>query len=305
MAQKKKAAPKKRKTKKKTPSKSLRSSLFRGITGIFILVLLVVSAALMARYVVFQKPSIPSFEIYPKEEIPPRVPKPEPVLPGRLPRVVIIIDDLGYDRGIAQKFIDLDGNLTFSVLPNSPFRKKIAAAAHAKGHETMLHLPMEPFEYPVVNPGPGVLLSSMSPDELISQLEKHLKAVPYIKGVNNHMGSKITSTSTQMYQIFSILKKKKLYFIDSRTTANSLCRPSARLLQLPFAERDIFLDNVQEPVEIRKQVEALISLAKKHGSAVGIAHPHPTTYTVLQEILPEMKKKVHLVPASQVVHIVG
>ena len=95
---------------------------------------------------------------------------------------------------IAKKFISLNADLTFSILPNSPFRKKIASAAHSQGREVMLHLPMEPFEYPMANPGEDAILSTMQPDELVEQLEKHIQAVPYVKGVNNHMGSKITAT---------------------------------------------------------------------------------------------------------------
>ncbi|MBW1983906.1 MAG: divergent polysaccharide deacetylase family protein, partial [Deltaproteobacteria bacterium] len=142
-------------------------------------------------------------------------------------------------------------------------------------------------------------------DELIEQLDKNLDSVPFIKGVNNHMGSKITSTSTQMYQIFSILKKRNLFFIDSRTSSKTLCKPSARLLQLPFSQRDIFLDNDLKPDAIRKQLEKLIEVAKKHGSAIGIAHPHQATYTVLRKMLPVIKNQVQLVPASKVVHISG
>jgi uncharacterized protein len=293
---------KRRSNKKKSASaKQLKPQLLRIFTGISILILLVVCAGLIARHFLFRKPPVPSFEIYPKENIPSREIK--PITPGHLPKVVIILDDLGYDKKIAQKFINLNAELTFSILPQSPFQKIIATSAHQKGYEVMLHLPMEPFEYPVINPGKGALLSAMSPDELIGQLEKDINAVPYIKGVNNHMGSKITSTSTQMYQIFSILKKKNLYFIDSRTTAKTLCKPSARLLQLPFSQRDIFLDNIHEPDAIREQLKKLVDLAKKHGDAVGIAHPHPATYSVLREMLPKLKKEVQLVPASGVVHV--
>jgi hypothetical protein len=167
----------------------------------------------------------------------------------------------------------------------------------------MLHLPLEPLEYPSVDPGPGTLLTSMSPDELIIQLNKNLDAIPFIKGVNNHMGSKMTTSSTQIYQIFSILKKRNLFFIDSLTTSESLCKPSARLLQLPFAQRDVFIDHFQESDFIRKQINLLIRIADKHGEAIGIAHPHIITYNILRELLPELQKKVQLVPASQIVHI--
>jgi polysaccharide deacetylase 2 family uncharacterized protein YibQ len=164
---------------------------------------------------------------------------------------------------------------------------------------------MEPLEYPRVNPGPGALLTSMSPDELITELKKNLSAVPGIKGVNNHMGSKMTAESPQIYQIFSILKQHDLYFVDSRSTAQTVCRPSARLFQLPFAERDVFIDHKHSPKFIRKQIRSLIRIAKKNGQAVGIIHPSKTSLRILQEMLPTLEKEVELVPVSQLVHVVG
>jgi polysaccharide deacetylase 2 family uncharacterized protein YibQ len=142
----------------------------------------------------------------------------------------------------------------------------------------------------------------MSPDQLIGQLEKNLDSVPFIKGVNNHMGSKMTTVSTQLYQIFSILKKRGLFFVDSRTTPHTLCKPSARLLQIPFAERDVFIDHIPDHDFICKQLDQLILVAYSHGEAVGIAHPHTTTYEVFREVLPDLKKRVRFVPASMIVH---
>lgn len=250
---------------------------------------------------------IPAFEIYPKEEVLP--PQPDvrqgPPSASELPKVALIIDDIGFDRILDEKFLSLNAAFTFSILPHSPFKKRFVQVAREKGFETMLHLPMEPDEYPKVDPGVGALLTSMSPDQLIGQLEKNLDDVPFIKGVNNHMGSKMTTVSIQMYQIFSILKKRGLYFIDSRTTANSLCKPSARLLRIPFAERHVFIDHINNAEAIRRQIEHLIFIAEVRGEAVGIAHPNETTYNVLRDILPDLKNKVHLVPASQIVHIAG
>ncbi len=258
-----------------------------------------------------QAPKIPTdktpvFEIYPKPDKVLRKPdyKPKPVLKG-LPKVAIIIDDIGYERRVAEKFLSLDAVLTFSVFPHSPFQQRIIRKARAKGIEIMLHLPMKPDKYPEVDPGPDALLTSMSPDELIDQLNKNLDAVPLIKGVNNHMGSKMTAESTRMYQIFSVLKKRGLFFVDSRTTPESVCKPSARLLQIPFAERDVFIDHVQEPDFIRKQIKELIRIAEIHGTAIGIAHPHLITYEVFREELPELQKKVRLVPVSSLVQIIG
>jgi polysaccharide deacetylase 2 family uncharacterized protein YibQ len=250
----------------------------------------------------------PTYEIYPKEELPSEVQPIKPVMPlpeKPLPRVAIIIDDMGYDRSMAEKFLDLDAVLTFSILPHSPLQKRIAYAAQKKGVEILLHLPMEPLEYPKVDPGPGTLLTTMTPDELIRQLEEDIDAVPFAKGVNNHMGSRLTAESSQLYQVFSVLKQKGLFFIDSRTTAESVARPSARLFQIPFAQRDVFLDNSQDAESIRGQIRQLIAIANRNGQAVGIAHPHRITYNVLREMLPELKENVQLVPASSVVAIIG
>lgn len=317
----------KRKTKKKSlKDNALKTNLKRGIAGLVVLVILVVVAGVLAHHFILRKQpapyvsspekshehkqqayKIPSFEIYPEKEISSVKPiaKPKAQAQKKIPRVAIIIDDMGYNRKMAEKFLELDTVLTISVLPFSPFQKNIVRTAQAKGWDTMLHLPMEPIEYPKVNPGLGALLTSMTPDQLISQLNENLDAIPSVKGVNNHMGSKMTTISTQMYQIFSVLKKRELFFIDSRTTFGSLCKPSARLFQIPFAQRDVFLDHVQDPNFIRRQIKKLVKIANSKGEAIGIGHPFPETYQVLSEVLPNLQKKVLLVPASSLVHTVS
>ncbi len=330
MASQKQIRRKKRPPKKRKKTSS-RNSLSKALAALAILAVLVTATGFLVYYLAppqnpptalsvskspqKRQPPVtnkPTFEIYPEEttptrrplakiDIPKPLPKPRPVPAEKLPRVALIIDDLGYDKKIAEKFSKLDINLTFSILPHSPFQNEIARLANSKGIEIMLHLPMEPVEYPEVNPGPGTLLSSMSADELIHQLEDDLNALPGIKGVNNHMGSKLTAESTQMYQIFSVLKQRGLFFIDSRTTSDSMSRPSARLFQIPFAERDVFIDHYLKPDFIQKQVEELIRIARLNGTAVGILHPHSTTYQILHEKLPDLQKQVQLVSASKIV----
>ena len=332
---KRKPTRKKRRPKKTRKKTRIKNSLSKAFAGLAILAVFVAAVGFLIYKLVPPDKSSPSasiskstqakkqtlnkkppFEIYPNEkaspgkplakiDIPKSIPKPRPVPPGKLPRVALIIDDLGYDKKIAEKFFGLNIHLTASILPHSPFQTKIARLASAKGLEVMLHLPMEPVEYPDVNPGPGTLLTSMSPDELIGQLEENLNTLPGVKGVNNHMGSKLTAESTQMYQIFSVLKHRDLFFIDSRTTADSMCRPSARLFQVPFAQRDVFIDHYQKPDFIRQQFKELIRIAELNGEAVGILHPHSTTFSILQEMLPDLQKQVQLVPASKIVHPIG
>jgi len=315
---KRKSRQQKKKKRKSSKDNRLKSNLIRIFAGLFVLILLVVVAGVVAHHLLLRKkplqpagipPAVwpPKFEIYPPEVEPYRKPAAKPTLglPAKLPKVAIIIDDIGFGRQIAHKFLELDANLTFSMLPHTFMQKSFAAKVHKKGFDVMLHLPMEPNEYPLVDPGTGVLLTSMAPDELIRQLNKNLDAVPGIKGVNNHMGSKMTTVSTQMYQIFTVLKQRGLFFIDSRTTPNSLCKPSARLFQIPFAQRDVFIDHVQKEGAIRRQIDHLVHLAYEQGEAVGIAHPHPLTYDVLRQMLTDLQKKVRLVPASQIVRPIG
>ncbi|MFH0724991.1 MAG: divergent polysaccharide deacetylase family protein [Pseudomonadota bacterium] len=326
--------------KKTRSSASSKSNVNRFLLVVTLLIFVVTAAAIAAHFLIPrrkaplpEKPAAkaiataPHYEIFPKEpsrrippvspsppskilpralpkpEIPPTaLPKPE-ILPGALPKVAIIIDDMGFDQIMTRKFIELDAVLTYSILPFSPLQAEIQEAATKKRLDTMLHLPMEPIEYPTINPGRGALLTTMSPDELIDQLKKNLRAVPGIVGVNNHMGSKMTEVSDQLNQIFSVLKKEGVFFIDSRTSPASLCRPAARLFRIPFGERDIFLDHIQKPEIIREQILQLIRVAIERGEAIGIGHPHSVTYDVLLEMLPGIIRKVKLVPASEVVHL--
>jgi polysaccharide deacetylase 2 family uncharacterized protein YibQ len=330
---KRKPTRKKRRSKKPRKKSSVKSPLLRALTGLTILALGVVAIGVLLYVLAPPKTTAPpstatksppakapvvkqkpTYEIYPKKTLPPartavkrKIPQPIPK-PGTgksVPSVALIIDDLGYDKQIAKKFAQLNVPLTFSILPHSPFQQKIVRLAESKGLEVMLHLPMEPNEYPDVDPGPGTLLVSMSADELIAQLDENLSALPNVKGVNNHMGSRLTAESTQLYQIFSVLKQRGLYFIDSRTSAESLCEPSARLFQIPFAQRDVFIDHYPTPDFIRKQIKELIRIARHNGQAVGILHPHATTLKIFQEMLPDLQKQVHLVPASKIVRPPG
>jgi polysaccharide deacetylase 2 family uncharacterized protein YibQ len=261
----------------------------------------------------------PLYEVFPEKSSSPKTPAAEsdalqaalpptpPEMPPlkKLPRIAIIIDDLGYDRQLAEKIINLNAPFTVAILPHSPHQTAIARLAHDRGLEVMLHLPMEPVEYPEINPGPGALLTSMEPDELLRVLEENLREVPGIKGVNNHMGSRLTARSEQMYQVFSALKRHGLYFVDSRTTDESVCRSSARLFQIPFTQRDVFMDHTHDPAFIRRQIRELVRIAQRKGEAVGIAHPHLTTYTILKEELPAVRQQVEIVPASRLVRVIG
>jgi polysaccharide deacetylase 2 family uncharacterized protein YibQ len=217
------------------------------------------------------------------------------------PKVAIVIDDLGKENHISQELLHWDVPLTFSVLPFMLHSKSIALEAHRQGKEVILHLPMEPQGYPKIQPGEGALLEEMDEERLLRQLSKDIEAIPYIKGVSNHMGSRLMEDPEKMRIILSELKRRELFFLDSRTTPQTVGLQTANSLGLRAMERSLFLDHSQNEDDVRKQLERLIHLSLSKGKAIGIGHPHPSTIKSLKEMIPKIQEKgIDIVPLSAV-----
>ena len=217
-------------------------------------------------------------------------------------RLAIILDDLGSDRSVANAIFALPYPLTVSILPNHEHSVDIAEAAHRRGDEVMLHLPMqsigeETSEAKELRPG----MSAAEVGALVSPL---LQAFPYISGVNNHQGSQATSDAALMQALMPLLREKHLFYIDSRTTAATVAYDTAHASGVRCAFRNVpFLDDVQEESAIRRQLEIAMRDARKTGEAVAICHPHPATLKALREALPHAAAQgVRLVHASELVH---
>jgi hypothetical protein len=220
---------------------------------------------------------------------------------GLHPKIAIVIDDLGGENKISQELLRWDLPVTFSILPFTPYSKTLAGEAHRKGREIILHLPMEPRGYPQVRPGEGVLLEEMDETNLLRQLSKDIEAVPYIKGVSNHMGSRLMEDPEKIKIVLSELKRRGLFFLDSRTTPQTIGLQVAQSVGLKAMERSIFIDNSSAEEDIKKQLERLIQISLSKGKAIGIGHPHPSTIKSLKEMIPKMKEMgIELVPLSGV-----
>ena len=217
-------------------------------------------------------------------------------------KIAIVIDDLGWDLEAAHALLALQTPLSFAILPDAPYRTVIAQAAQRQGWDVLLHLPMEPYQYPDVNPGQTVLLSTMNTHELTRQIGVALEALPAAVGVNNHMGSRLTENRQAMQAVMHYLKRHNLFFLDSKTTHRSLAFQIAREVGVPSAQRQVFLDHQVDRMQIHDQLRHLVSLASLHGSAIGIGHPYPETVQALQAFLPELRRgTVDLVPVSRLV----
>ena len=200
-------------------------------------------------------------------------------------RVAIIIDDIGY-RASDKQALTLPGNVTFSVLPHTPFGKKLAQQAYKANHDGMLHIPMEAENGKKL--GPGALTTDMTEQAIRQSLEKSVEEIPFAIGINNHMGSKLTKLYSPMAWTMRFLKEKNLLFVDSLTTTRSKASNVAHHFGVPTLERHIFLDNQLNDAYITKQFEQLISHAKKYKRTIAIAHPHPETVAALSRLIPTL-----------------
>ncbi|MEW6264391.1 MAG: divergent polysaccharide deacetylase family protein [Thermodesulfobacteriota bacterium] len=227
----------------------------------------------------------------------------QPPAPGGRARVALVIDDFGLSLDQARCFLEMDMPLAFSVLPFLPHSTDVARAAYQKGRLVMLHLPMQPDQWPEIDAGPGALLMDMDQTQVKARVREAFEAVPYAAGVNNHMGSRFTEDRQRMGWVMEAVKERGGFFLDSRTSLRSTAYDEARRLGLPAAKRAVFLDNIQEPRTIGLQIKKLIVLARQNGEAgaVGIGHVHPVTCQVLKSEYNYFTSKADLVPITALV----
>jgi polysaccharide deacetylase 2 family uncharacterized protein YibQ len=226
-------------------------------------------------------------------------------LKRRTGRIAIVIDDFGqrsWNGNLVERFCALPWPLTLAILPNEGRAAEVVAIAHRHGHEALLHLPMEPLAYPEEDPGDGAIFVRQDGATIRALLRQALREVPGVAGVNNHMGSRATADSRVMEEILGELKSLDLFFLDSRTSAESLGYAMASAMGVPAARRDLFIDPVDEVAAVEDKLWALAALAADQGEAIGIGHDREQTLLALQAVLPRLESRGHqLVPVSQLV----
>lgn len=198
--------------------------------------------------------------------------------------ISIVIDDVGDNERLALRTLYLDKRVALSILPHTPHSRSIAMLAQQRGNDIMLHQPMESHTNNHLL-GPGPILTTSSRDELRKTLKQNIKSIPGVIGVNNHMGSKLTESPTQMAWVMSELSQMDLFFMDSRTSAKSIAAKTAKNWSVPSVTRHVFLDHVDSIDAIRVQFNRLVKIAKKHGHAIAIGHPKPNTLEFLEHAL--------------------
>lgn len=219
-------------------------------------------------------------------------------------KIALLIDDFGYSHGTTVNIFlkKLNIPLTISIIPGTPYDKLIAKEAHKNGKEITLHLPMQPKGN--FNPQyKWIILSGMEKREIENITSEAIRDVPYCVGLNNHMGSLVTSKEKTMQPVLEVVKKKNLYFVDSRTTSDSIAFTLAKKMGIKSTYREIFLDNEKNNGYIKRQFQKLILIAKKRGKALGIAHSNLVTAQAISEIIQRLEnRKIELVYVSEIVN---
>jgi len=216
-------------------------------------------------------------------------------------QVAIIIDDIGYRKSDAAT-LTLPGDLTFAILPHTPFGKSLAFQANAANKDVILHIPMEAENGKKL--GPGALTTQMDESAIRESLANSFGEIPFAIGMNNHMGSKLTKLYSPMTWTMRYLKDNNLIFIDSVTTEDSKARKLARHFGVPNLSRHLFLDNELTQSYISGQFSQLINQAKRYKRVVAIAHPHPETVEALGYLIPQLAiHGIELVGVSKLLSI--
>jgi len=223
---------------------------------------------------------------------PPAGPRPEPK-PSTRPAglIAVIIDDNGYSDESCPQIRSIPQPIAVSILPDLPYSRTIADCAHDARKEIMLHLPMEPHVWHETYADDYVITTDMSPARIRQVIDTALQGVPYVQGMNNHMGSKATEDQALMTVVLHEMKRRNLFFIDSRVTLKSVVPSLAKRIGLPCAERKVFLDNEADRDYITGQFEELAERARREGWAIGIGHARPLTWAVTRDQFALLEKQ--------------
>lgn len=232
--------------------------------------------------------------------LPPVAHEEPPAASGGRRLIAVVIDDVGPDRHQAHQAITLPSAVTLAFLPYAETLSEQVAAARAARHQIIVHMPMEPQDMAHNNPGSQALLVTLGAADIRARVGAALQAIEGEVGLNNHMGSRFTASLAAMQPVMEELARRDLFFLDSRTTPQSVGATLARRYGVRYVARDVFLDNVIEGRAIQRQLDELARVADRRGQAVAIGHPHPETLEALRRWIPLMQRRgYNFVPVSE------
>jgi len=230
--------------------------------------------------------------------------RPVQPIPGKpdAPRIALIIGGLGVSTSATSEAIaKLPGAVTLGFVPYGTDVAALVSRARAGGHEVLLQVPMEPFQYPDNDPGPQTLLTSLTPQQNIDRLYWLMSRFKGYVGLANTMGARFTASEPSFAPILRETAKRGLIFVDDGSNPRSLAGRIAGANNLPFARADVILDSVPTPDEIDRALSRLEMAARERSVAVGFSSALPVSIDHIAKWAKEAQSRgLLLVPISAV-----
>lgn len=186
--------------------------------------------------------------------------------------LMIIIDDFGNNLKGSKEMLSLEIPLNIAVMPFLDSSSEDAELAYKNGHEVLVHLPLEPKSGKASWLGPKPVMTNLSDEEIRKIVLEAIESVPHAKGMNNHTGSKATEDERVMRVVLEVCKEKGLYFIDSKTSHQSVVGKIAQEINLPYLENQLFFDHEYSKQYMTKQAERLLIKLKEKPFMIAIGH---------------------------------
>ncbi|MFC4304295.1 divergent polysaccharide deacetylase family protein [Cohnella boryungensis] len=221
-------------------------------------------------------------------------------------QIAVVIDDFGNGMKGTEQMLELPIKLTVAVMPFLPTTKKDAMEAHRRGHDVIVHLPMEPIRGRKSWLGPGAITTDLSDQEIRKRVEAAIADVPHAIGMNNHMGSKATADARVMTIVLQVCKEKGLFFLDSRTSFKTVVPKVAREIGVVTLHNDVFLDDVYTKHHVLKQIGVVKKFLGKNERCIVIGHvgaPGLHTSEALRGAIPELKSQAAFVPLTRMLPV--
>ena len=195
----------------------------------------------------------------------------------KMPRIALVVTGLGISSTSTGEALKLPAAVSLAFAPYGGDLERIASRARGEGHELLLQLPMEPFDYPDNDPGPQTLLTSLATEQNIDRMQWLMSRFRGYVGVASYMGSRFTSNDTAFAPILREVAKRGLMYLDDGSSPRSLAGQVATGNGLPFAKAGVVLDAVPTPNEIDRALARLETMARDNGIAVGVATALPVS----------------------------
>ncbi len=217
-------------------------------------------------------------------------------------QIAVIIDDFGYRLGKSiSEFLALPASVTWSIIPGLPHTKEVVAIARKNHVPTIIHLPMQPLRGKIEQGGFTIMVG-MRENQIAEILKKAKAQIPIAEGVNNHMGSLLTTHQPTLIRLMRVLRREKLFFIDSMTNPESIAYKIARNQGVPSMKMFTYLDNPKSGMTLAQKMDEAVKEADRKGSVIVIGHDRLST---VQALAPQISywqaKGIYFVPVRNLV----